>query len=273
MRARQTTWRRLVGAASLPVLGLVWSAPAAADPGDACVTAYEQAQQLRRGGKLLQSRAELHLCQRACPTLLAEDCDRWLPEVDAAVPTVILSAKDHDGKDLAAVRVLVDGAPLATRLDGSPVEVDPGEHLFRFERDATQGVEAKATLRERERGRRVGVTFERAVVVRRAARPPVLAYILGGAGAAAVGVGAVLGIKGQIDRARLEKDCAPLCKKGDVADIRAEWWIAGISAGAGVALVGVAGLVWFTAPAEPSAVSLGLSPLAGGGLARIAGAF
>jgi hypothetical protein len=69
-----------------------------------------------------------------------------------------LIAKNAAGSDLVDVKVTVDGAPLATKLDGLAVDVDPGAHTFAFE--APDGrVEQKVVITEGGKAQRVSVAF------------------------------------------------------------------------------------------------------------------
>src|SRR3954469_9364872 len=81
---------------------------ALADDTDACVAAYEKSQHLRKEGRFGASREQLVDCVRAtCPSLVKKDCSRWTAELETAMPTVIVAARDAQGKDMLAVRVLV----------------------------------------------------------------------------------------------------------------------------------------------------------------------
>src|SRR5262245_9551292 len=93
---------------------------------EACATAYEQAQRLYRDGRYGLARSQLAICTQTCPTALASDCERWSREVDDAMASVVLVARDRQGKPLTEVRVRLDDQPLVERLDGHPVLVEPG---------------------------------------------------------------------------------------------------------------------------------------------------
>src|SRR5262245_38522981 len=140
---------RLMVAASLVSLDI--GGVARADDNDACVTAYEKSQQLRKEGKLGASREQLNLCvQPRCHDLIKRDCSRWTLELERIMPTVLVTVRDAHGIDIPAVRVLVDGALLQHRLDGKPHEVDPGTHLFRFEHDGSILAEERIVVQEGE---------------------------------------------------------------------------------------------------------------------------
>ena len=114
------------------VLGAGALAPSTAHAADeklACVRAGEKAQKLRDSGKLMAARAELLTCVReVCPAVVRGDCAGWLGDVEASTPTIVARARDDSGHDLRDVIVSVDGARVASQLDGRPLPVDPGEH-------------------------------------------------------------------------------------------------------------------------------------------------
>jgi hypothetical protein len=77
-----------------------------------CVDANAKGQDLRRDGELSGARAQFRACAvSACPALVRDDCNRRLDEVERAQPTIVFDTKDAAGRDLSAVKVLVDGAP------------------------------------------------------------------------------------------------------------------------------------------------------------------
>ena len=153
--------RRTV-ASILAILGTIGlSATAFAEPTkQECIAANESAQGLRRAGNLRDARARLAICVAAsCPAAIREDCAQRLDEVDKAAASIIFEAKDANGNDLSAVKVSMDGSPLATRLDGAALNVDLGEHTFRFEADGQPAIEKKFVIREGEKSRRERLTF------------------------------------------------------------------------------------------------------------------
>jgi hypothetical protein len=136
----------------------------AADPSsDAtaeCIAASDRGQSQRDEGKYRSARTAFLQCARdVCPQLVLKSCARWLRELDEAAPSIVLGAKDEQGNDLADASVTFDGEPLASHLDGRPVEVDSGEHVLRFERPGTTPVEQRLILRAGEKARVVTVTL------------------------------------------------------------------------------------------------------------------
>ena len=161
--------RRVVVAVGL-VLGLLSGGTArAADPSkQECVAANESAQDLQRGGKLLDARVQLATCiATSCPAAVRQDCAQRLEEVTRILPTLIFEAKDAAGNDLGTVRVVMDGKTLVERLDGNSIPVDPGEHHFVFESGAFSSLEKSVVVRVAEKDRVVHVTL-----AARPAEPP-----------------------------------------------------------------------------------------------------
>ncbi|HEY3818040.1 MAG TPA: hypothetical protein VGL81_12760 [Polyangiaceae bacterium] len=140
-------------------------APAArgADPKIECIAAADQGQSQRDEGHYLRARDSFAVCLRdVCPKVVAKSCTRWMRELEDAMPTVALGAKDDKGQDFTAAHVTLDGAPLTEVLDGQPVAVDPGPHVLRFERAGSDPAEEHVVVRAGEKNRVVSVTLHAA---------------------------------------------------------------------------------------------------------------
>ncbi|MDP9152087.1 MAG: hypothetical protein M3O36_19355 [Myxococcota bacterium] len=142
------------------------SARASADPTSSaeikqqCIAASEQGQSDRDEGRYRSARKAFFGCARAvCPRVIVDSCTKWLRDLDDSAPTIVLGANDEHGNDLTDVNVTFDGVPLASVLDGKPVEVDAGEHVLRFERTGSEGVQQKLVLRAGDKARGVTVTL------------------------------------------------------------------------------------------------------------------
>ena len=70
---------------------------AAADPGDVCVSSYEEGQAERKRGALVRSKANVRLCIGACPVALARDCQSWLAEVEKDVARITFTLRPAGG--------------------------------------------------------------------------------------------------------------------------------------------------------------------------------
>jgi hypothetical protein len=148
--------RRLRLAASIAaVLGFA-SGPALADmTKDQCIEANVKGQELRRDGKLAAASEQLRACiSSSCPGIVRDDCTKRLDELEKAQPTMAFDVKDAAGADLIDVRVSVDGQLLVDHLDGKPVNVDPGAHVFTFEVAGKPPITERLLVREGETTRR-----------------------------------------------------------------------------------------------------------------------
>lgn len=125
-----------------------------------CLASAEHSLDLKSRHELRAAREELLVCASpACPTEVREECARRIDVVNAAIPTLVLAARDATGADLVAVRVTVDGAPFTDRLDGTALPLDPGEHTFRLESEGQGALEKTLVIHEGEKARREVVVF------------------------------------------------------------------------------------------------------------------
>jgi hypothetical protein len=141
---------------------LVPAASAIADvPKAECIQANTAAQDARRDGKFSAAREQLRQCaDPACPAMVRDDCTRRLDELEKAQPTIAFEVKDASGADVTAVSVMVDGKPLADSLEGKPLPVDPGKHVFAFTAAGQSPFERTYVLTEGEKGRRERIVLE-----------------------------------------------------------------------------------------------------------------
>jgi hypothetical protein len=238
------------------------SAAWATDQRAACVAAAEQAQQLRSDHQLNRAREELLKCAQAtCPGVVRTDCTQWLAEVDAALPSVVLKAYDTSGKDIVAVRVLVDGVKLADRLSGLALPIDPGIHQFRYESPGMVPLEERVVVGEGEQRRTLTVRLTPVSPVvrpdvagapvpsaaRRTDTTPVLAYVFAGAGLVALGSFAYFGLKGRSEASDLAEGCGATktCTEAQVDPVRTKLLVADVSLGIGLVSLGVATWLFF----------------------------
>jgi hypothetical protein len=140
---------------------LAFSGRAWADDKQDCIAASEAGQGKKLHGSLREAREQLLVCARGvCPAIVRQDCAQWLTEIVAALPSVVVGARDPEGHDLVDVTVSVDGVVVASRLDGRPIEVDPGAHRFRYAlATGAAPIEERVLIREGERNRSLTVTF------------------------------------------------------------------------------------------------------------------
>jgi hypothetical protein len=147
-----------VVAATLVAVGLFSSAPARADV-RACLDAAEEGQKARDAGAYRRARGAFIACAaEECPGEVRKSCVGWLGELEKATPTVVFGARAR-GAEVSDVRVSVDGEVVATRIDGKPIPLDPGEHRFRFERAGEDPVDQTSVVLAGEKERLMSVRF------------------------------------------------------------------------------------------------------------------
>jgi hypothetical protein len=255
---------------------------------DVCVAAAERAQVQQHAGSLHSARESLLACSReACPGPIKTDCLRWLAEVQAAMPTFVVRVVDASGADVVEVRLLVDGARITDRLDGRPIEIDPGEHVLRVEAGAST-IDSHLLVRQGERDRLVTVQLPAAPPVQRRPEPPPFspspppgrrvptgAWILGGAGLVAMSAGVFFWVRGRGDRSDLYASCGltQSCSQDTIDSARTKVLVGDVAFGVGLAAVGVAVGWTLLTPAEPAPPTLGIAPLPGGGVVSWRSAF
>jgi hypothetical protein len=269
-----------------------------------CIEANRAAQDLRRDRKLADARRQLQLCtSHACPPMVRDDCTKRLDEVDKAQPTIAFLVRDASGSDVTAVNVSVDGKLLATRLDGTALAVDIGEHVFTFEIPGRPTETRTLTVTEGEKGRHELVTVgtpppQGGAPVPAPAAPPgegaamppsatphpstgsgmrtqkVLGLVAGGVGVAAVAVGGVFGAMSYSEKSQQQSACgsSASCTPGGHADALnhhstglTDATISTVGFVAGGVLLAGGALLFFTAhPAQPARTgSLRVVPSAG----------
>jgi hypothetical protein len=271
-----------------------WSAAARADDKAACFDGATQGQTLRDQHKLVEARAQFAICARqTCPKQVSKDCTAWLEQVDQAMPTVVVSAKDSAGRDLIDVTVTMDDRPFATKLTGEAVSVNPGLHVLHFETKDGGRLDHQVLVREGVKNQNVDVTIT-APATPSLGIPPAtpagaatgsgtggagagpaeapgasagpwrtIGFVAGGVGIAGLGLGAAFGVKAMSDKNSAQCDATNACTPGPLSDARTSATISsvGFIAG-GVLLAGGAALV-LLAPRRPEAAALRVAPAVG----------
>jgi hypothetical protein len=265
-----------------------------------CAAASEEAQLRRIHGKLRGAHEQLLICSRdVCPPLVKHDCEQWLAEVEASMPTVVISALDAQGQDVGEVRVKLDDEPFLEKLSGSAVPIDAGAHVLRFQHGDDPPIEEKLIIREGEKNRLVAVHLQPIVALvpvapvheRPAAPSPapsstmsVLGYSLLGAGAVAIGFGTYFEITQANDFAFLKNGCSitSTCTQAQKDTIANERIYGGVALGVGIAVAGTGVIILFTRPSQKDSRAAGSSrgrvwfdvaPTRGGGAAVLGGSF
>jgi hypothetical protein len=251
----------VVGIATLLVT--VGEAPVLGADKQACVTAHEEAQRLRQGGKLREAREKLVACaQDGCPAMVRADCGPWLGEIDNELPTIVIAARDAKGTDVPDVRVTIDRSTVLSRLDGKALSIDPGEHVLQFERPPSPAIAQTVVVHEGEKGRIVEVQFaspETASALSGTAKSPVPFVLLGVGAAAAFGTSLYLALHVRNERDAMT--CSPHCSDDAVAPLRNQLHVADAALGVGLVLTGVATWLFFASPKAPPTSTMSMPVL------------
>ena len=267
---------------ALLTLGSVLLAGASGTPAHAqgkaaeCVAATERGQAKRDEGQLVASRAEFVGCaDDACPAVVRRECVRWLAEVDARIPSLVVSIADSNGKDVVGAEVWLDGGRLPVAGAGRAFTLDPGPHVLRATGKRVDPIEERIVVRERERERVIKLVLHShdppprpagaMVVVPRKRTIGALSWVLGGVALVGGAGFAYFWTTGMNEVSRLRDACSPYCPPEQVDDARTPLTIARISGGIGIAAAVAAVTVYFLQPTTtlaPSAAALPQSPLA-----------
>jgi PEGA domain-containing protein len=262
------------------VIGLIigLSSPAAhAEEGDgvaACLHHHIQGQELRRDGKLLQSREAFRHCSvSTCPSQIIRDCLDWSGELARQVPSVSFRIS-ADGLMREDARVSIDGA-LVDRTTGKATELDPGTHSLKVVLPRFPTRETQLVVNEGDQFRIIDVTFTTPpppAIQSRAAvemhRPfPVAAYVFSGLAVASAISGGAWALSSWSLRSELEEGCGRSCPPPSVDVLRRRALLADISWGVGAASVILAGTFYALRPEKPVdesiEIDVGLLPRGG----------
>jgi hypothetical protein len=279
-----------------------WAAPGStADAADrtslTCIRVAEEGQKARDAGDLLRARELFAQCAvHSCPTVVRQDCTSWVEDARRETPSIVLGAHDAQGRDVLDARATIDGTPVQTKLDGTPIELNPGPHTVRLESEGVTPVETQVVLRPGDKNRAIMVTLAPPGTATTATMPrpsattppppptgetpsghvPWGAYALGGVGLAAMGTFAYFGITGKRDVDNLRATCAPGCKAQDKQNAFDKLLVADIALGVGVVSlvaalwIGVHGL---TTPSTSSGWTVQVRPRVGGAEAAVEARF
>jgi hypothetical protein len=278
----------------------------AADPTMAdCLSASEGSIKLRKEHHLREARQQLLVCAAMqCPDEVRAECEQHLVAVNSQVPTLVFEAKDAAGNDLSAVTVTMDGKPLADRLEGTAISLDPGTHSFHFVSAGHAPVDKSFVLQEGEKGRRERIVFGAGVAAAGGAaivapvasakgdeaRPAgdadkgsassswgplkTVGIVVGGVGIVGLGIGTAFGLMASSDKNNANCDAAGQCNAGPLSDARnhANVSTVGFVAG-GVLLAAGVGLVVFGPKGRAGSVQVAPAVAAGSGGIVLGGSF
>ena len=191
----------------------------------------------------------------------------------------------------------MDGKPLAASVDGKPLFVDPGAHVFRFEAEGYAPVEQDVVMHASEKGRAIDVQFGHGgdrhrcpaegrskggagrLAAEAAGDASPWAWVLAGVAVVAFGTEAYFGVSGLSDRSNLEaQPCArtATCNGGSVQSVRNKFTVADVALGVGIVSAALSAYLFLShdAPAKkPEAGHVDLTAVPGGGVAVVGGTF
>ncbi len=276
----------------------------------ACAKANADGQALQLEGKLSAARKLLVSCgDPGCPAIVRDDCAQRLNELERLQPTIVFDVKDGAGVDVSGVSVTVDGQPLADRLGGLALKVDPGEHAFTFTAAGHPAVTRSFVLKEGEKDRRERIVLDTAAGPPAAATPTpatttpttptagsaeptpggmstmkILGLTTGAVGVAGLAVGGIFGALTLAAVNQQKTDCssASTCSNraqalSDHSTVSTDSTVSDVGFIAGGALLAIGAVLFFTAPSSSAAPTSGLvimpAPSRGGGGLSLVGEF
>jgi hypothetical protein len=210
------------------------------------------------------------------------DCAKSLAEVEGSIATVVVHARDAEGRDVVAVKVQMDGQPLLEKLEGVAVAVDPGPHKLRYEFPNGNVVEDDVLITEGEKRRMLSVALKKeqapvAPAIEPSRGPGPAPWIIGGVGLAAlVGFG-LMEIPIQSQYSSLTDGCGKTqsCTQAQKDSLTSLYAPAAILLGAGIlgASVGATWLIVSAVTHGKTVTGSFITPVAGGAFAGYARAF
>jgi len=144
------------------------------------------------------------------------------------------------------VKVTLDGLAIADKLTGAAVPVEPGEHVFKFERASDgKAIEQKVLVVEGERNRKVVADYQtllpkKADTTTTPLPPtekksiPTLAYVTGGVAVVGLAGFLVFSLSGKSKEDDLAGKCAPRCTDDDVSPVKTNYLLGDISLAIGI---------------------------------------
>lgn len=238
----------------------------------ACSDSYEKAQVLQKANKFTDARAEVVVCmQDACPKWIQTECGKWLADIDEHQPTLVVAARDAEGHDILDASIEIDGAMVSSKVDGSPVRVDPGPHTVRVIQDG-QVTEQKVVTRWGDKNRALQFTLKGATHDTTSTAPAakrgsmVPSIVVGSLGVVALGVsiGVGLAAKSDVDAMRSAGGCAPHCAQGDIDSANTKLIVSDILTGVGVAGIATSVLLFIFRPTVKENTAFVISPALSG---------
>jgi len=252
---------------------------------EACADSYTKGQEERLAGRLFSARTQFNICKNeACPAAIVQDCKRWVSEVEADLPTVLVTVTDATGKPVPSPSVQIDGVLVSPALLEAPIAVDAGPHVIKCDMAGYQPAELQPALRPEDRKLPVNLVLRplassepAAVAVApeaprdTAAKPlPVTALAFAGVGAIALGTSLYLGLSAKSKYDELKDACAPNCPKSAADSVHTRAVISDVALATSIVAFGAAAWFYFSADTKKQpTTAFGLEPHPDGGRVRL----
>lgn len=246
---------KVAGIAVILTLSVAATAAAADEPASGCSSALGQFKTRRDASDLVGAKESLSHCDASCSAQEHTDCAMELTLLDARMPTVVVVARDQFGRDIAGVRLFLDGAPWPGAVDRREREINPGPHRIRAEVNGAAPVEQEFEASEHEKGRSIEFGLDVAppppVLVEPAPAPsprvaaPTSSIVLAGVGVVGLGTSAILGLSGLSARDDAST-CRPYCSEHQVDTVNRRFIAADMALGVAVVSLAAAAIIFFT---------------------------
>jgi hypothetical protein len=258
----------LTRVALISLLVFAAARPARADEvtKEQCVASYENAQRLRKANDLVGARAELVTCvNTSCPEVARQDCVAWLRDVDALMPSILVTARTATGLDVAGTRVFVDDRPLDAPI-GVAANVNPGDHALRVEAAGFTTYTTRIVVSEREQSRLIHVELAPAPITlvtpprtTTHAPFPIAATIFTGVAVASLGVGLAIDGVGVSNLDDLKHTCGATCAPSRLDDGKTTLLVGDVFIYGAIAAAAVATILFIVHPwhGSPNAATIG----------------
>ncbi len=250
------TWMARV-AATAALLLCAGRADAADADFESCRAAALEAQRLHAAQALLEERGELLKCLRPeCPDVIQASCRGWLEENHEARPSLVVIAKDARGNDVVGATFTVDKDRTARKVDGKPLELNPGTHTIHGEAPSLAPLEMEIMVAIGVKLRPVTLSWPAAAETPEPTKPPpppktvevrpipARVLVLGAASAVALGAATVFGVL-----AWREYDDLRASNRGDQQPLPTYRVAGDVALGVGVVLAGLTLWQFLTRPA------------------------
>lgn len=206
-----------------------------------CIAAHTTAQELADSGKLLAARKMFESCSASdCPKLIQKDCKVLGRAVEQSIPTLNLTAVDHNGQALTDFRIELDG--VAQSPDSShQLALDPGEHRVKLVVSGRKAAEATIPVRSKQKNQ--SAVIQLAAPDAGSSKARTAGYVLAGIGAVGLVSFVGFGWSGYLDQRKLDPNSARIddCTDLTLADrMRRKYVIADVSLGIGLVSLGAA---------------------------------